>query len=302
MRILRLTALRSYLILSKNIKKSLVAINIGIFLCIFAGTAAVISIYIENKINKEEFILVESQQAKIESALWIQQIPVWVDRIDQAILLADSFQKKNNFLISTDLGNKLISMQDMYLSFLYELEMINEFMPLLTEFNNIIKEDMSLHPHSYSEEALKEFKILISKGEKYIENPLTDENSKKYEKRIFHSSYSDLKEEILYANKHLKGAEDYFYESKLLNEYRETYKFMLFFKEYFLMIEYFGRSWSKAYDDNIQIQNNEILKLSTTEKNLIFSAFILQLIIFIIIQFFEISSVATQKLKKRIKK
>ena len=77
---------------------------------------------------------------------------------------------------------------------------------------------------------------------------------------------------------------------------------MLFFKEYFLMIEYFGRSWSKAYDDNIQIQNNEILKLSTTEKNLIFSAFILQLVIFIIIQFFEISSVTTQKLKKRFKK
>ena len=68
------------------------------------------------------------------------------------------------------------------------------------------------------------------------------------------------------------------------------------------MFEYYGRSWIKAYDGNIQTLNNEILKLSETEKNLIFAAFILQLIIFIIIQFFEIAAVTTQKFKKGLKK
>ena len=169
-------------------------------------------------------------------------------------------------------------------------------------YYDILKEDMSLYPHTYSDEALKEFKTLTSEAEKYIENPISDKNSKKYKKRIFHSSYSDLKEEVLYANKHLLGAKDYFYDSKLLYEYGETYAFMLFLKRYMLMIEYYGRSWIKSYDDNIQTLNNEILKLSETEKNLIFVAFILQLIIFIIIQFFEIAAVTTQKFKKGLKK
>ena len=48
--------------------------------------------------------------------------------------------------------------------------------------------------------------------------------------------------------------------------------------------------------------NQEIINLSKYEANLILLAFLLQFIIFIIIQFFEISSVVIESSKKRKKK
>ena len=69
------------------------------------------------------------------------------------------------------------------------------------------------------------------------------------------------------------------------------------------MIEDVMRAYAKWYADDINILNDEIAKLSNLEKNMIFSAFILQLIIFIIIQFFEVSSVAlSHKIKGKVKK
>ena len=62
MRILRLSFLRQFFLLSKNTKKALLIINIGIFLSIFAATSASISFYIEKKINEKEFLLIENQQ------------------------------------------------------------------------------------------------------------------------------------------------------------------------------------------------------------------------------------------------
>jgi len=64
MRILRLSLLRQFFLLSKNVKKALLIINIGIFLSIFAATSAAISFYIEKKINEKEFLLIANQQAQ----------------------------------------------------------------------------------------------------------------------------------------------------------------------------------------------------------------------------------------------
>ena len=52
------------------------------------------------------------------------------------------------------------------------------------------------------------------------------------------------------------------------------------------------------YANQIQKLNSEVSTLSNLEKNIIFIAFILQFIIFIIIQFFEITSVHRQINKK----
>ena len=109
-------------------------------------------------------------------------------------------------------------------------------------------------------------------------------------------------EEIQYANKHLKGADDYFYENIITSQFIETYNIMLFLKEYFLMLEDMMRGWGKGYSEITQEINDKIIKLSEHEKNLIFIAFFLQLIIFIIIQFFEISSVVSHNIKKKAKK
>ena len=58
------------------------------------------------------------------------------------------------------------------------------------------------------------------------------------------------------------------------------------------------RSAELAYVYDIKKLNSEISNLSNLEKNIIFVAFILQFVIFIIIQFFEISSVHREINKK----
>ena len=55
MRIIRFRALKTFLITSKNLKRSLVAINIGIFLAIFAASSAAISLFVENELTDYEF-------------------------------------------------------------------------------------------------------------------------------------------------------------------------------------------------------------------------------------------------------
>ena len=58
------------------------------------------------------------------------------------------------------------------------------------------------------------------------------------------------------------------------------------------------RSAELAFAEDIKKLNSEISNLSNLEKNIIFMAFILQFVIFIIIQFFEISSVHREINKK----
>ena len=59
MRVIRFRALKTFLITSKNLRRSLVAINIGIFLAIFAASSAVISLFVENELTDYEFSNIE---------------------------------------------------------------------------------------------------------------------------------------------------------------------------------------------------------------------------------------------------
>ena len=70
----------------------------------------------------------------------------------------------------------------------------------------------------------------------------------------------------------------------------------IFFRQ---MMKYMKGINSVVRDDINEI-NNEIISLSKNEKNIILTTFIFQLIIFIIIQFFEINSL-TSNLRKKIK-
>ena len=60
MRFFKIPTLTPFVISQKNIKKSLLIINIGIFLSIFAASSAIISLFIENKISKYETAIIES--------------------------------------------------------------------------------------------------------------------------------------------------------------------------------------------------------------------------------------------------
>ena len=88
------------------------------------------------------------------------------------------------------------------------------------------------------------------------------------------------------------------YEHKIYKDYQATMNFN--YATINLLREFQSVFWSAelVFADEIKKLNSEISNLSNLEKNIIFVAFILQFVIFIIIQFFEISSVHREINKK----
>ena len=73
----------SLLALSKiSTKKLLVAINLGIFVSIFAVSAAIISIYFENKIDKIERRIIEQETNYIVYNNWLNRAPKIINEIN----------------------------------------------------------------------------------------------------------------------------------------------------------------------------------------------------------------------------
>ena len=157
MRILRLTLLKNYLILSKNIKKSLLIINIGIFLSIFAATSAIISIYIEIKISNEEFELIEFQQQKRTTDRFLGQLPSWVMMFDTASLNIQQTEEMYEFIKLTDFGDKIISKWDAYLPILYNIDKDWEEISDFKDLNELAL----LYLEAFPESTQKEYKNLI---------------------------------------------------------------------------------------------------------------------------------------------
>jgi hypothetical protein len=292
MRILRLSLLRNYLILSKNIKKSLLIINIGIFLSIFAATSAMISIYIENKISNEEFELIEYQQEKRTTDRFLGQLPSWVMLFDIASLNIQQTEEMYEFIKLTDFGDKIISKWDAYLPSLYDIDKNWEEISDFKDFNEFIQ----LYLESLPESTQKEYKNLIKESEKYKKPQVSAEEGNEYRKKLFNTGYENLLEEIENSKNNI------FYEGKVFDDYIYVQKFLVFAKEYFLMLEDIFRASSATSGFAIEEINKNIIKLSKYEKNIILGAFIFFFFLFLIMQYFEISSVTIQNIKNKVKK
>ena len=115
MRILRLSFLRQYFLLSKNVKKALLIINIGIFLSIFAATSAAISFYIEKKINEKEFLLIADQQGQRDISNTISMYGSLLTLIDTMMNNETSRESTSSLFSMTYFGDKALSNKDFYL-------------------------------------------------------------------------------------------------------------------------------------------------------------------------------------------
>ena len=297
MRILRLTALRSYLILSKNIKKSILAINIGIFLSIFAATAALISLYIERQISEQEFNLIEYQQYEKSQRAIIEKLPSMLAILDEALLSEKERNQFYDFIKFTKFGNKIISKNDLYLPYLYDFDDWEDFFGKdVIEMNKMLVEYVDLY--IFDESTKKEYKNLIKKFSEYASKGdlITPEELQIIQKKLFHSSYSDLLKEIQ------EDQNNILYEGDLYVQSLKALELIKFIKKYILMMEDLFLGEIRSYS-LLNLETNEnIIKYSSYEIKLIVGAFILQLIIFCIIQFFEISAVTSHKIKNKVKK
>ena len=304
MKFLKFSMLMTYFALEKNSKRALLIINVGIFLSIFACSAAFISLYIENKVSQFEFLHLEESKYKREMERTIQLIPTVTGELRQMINIEETNQEFSELMRFNNFGKLIISSNDIQASGLYEITYtIKDFDEYMEIFDLYVKDE------EYLKEVLpvyhEEFKQLVRETKKNL-NILRklEDKEKIFENILYNRSYDDLFDELLVS---LKESTKKKQNLKFIGEYSK--EFLLAEKivdQFYELIEYtlLITSSSITYSDiALKDINNEIKYFSKLEKNLILSAFILQLSIFIIIQFFEISSVNfnLKRIRKKIK-
>ena len=306
MRILRLSFLKQYFILSKNIKRALLIINTGIFLSIFAATSASVSFYIEKKINEKEFLLIESQQI-------LRDLSDGSTTFSSIFTLYNTLMNNETSRVSasslssmTDFGDKVLSNKDFYLPVIFtatkEIEVFSEIINekiILDEKDDVIKEMTLLEwllfaIRDWTEEDIKEVETSIDEFKLTVDE-IKKINISIYEETIFHSTYLDLLKEINNSDNNSINN----YEHKIYKDYKTAMDLNYAAMDLLKTIGFIFGSLESTYIDEIKKLNSEISKLSDLEKNIIFIAFILQFIIFFIVQFFEISSVSREINKKK---
>ena len=305
MRVLRLSFLRQYFLLTKNLKKALLIINIGIFLSIFAATSASISFYIEKKINEKEFLLITNQQAQRHLSNASVVFASLTTLMDTLVNNETSRESTSSLFSMTYFGDKVLSNKDFYLPVIFtakkEIEDYSDFLneKISYEEDGVTKEAdlyefLLYFIQDWSEEEIKKFKAIID-NVKLTADEVEKINISIYEDAIFHSTYLDLLEEINNSNNNSISN----YEHKIYKDYQTAMNFNYAGIYFFRELQSVLGSGELAITDEIKKLNSEISDLSNLEKNVIFLAFILQFIIFIIIQFFEITSVHREINKKR---
>ena len=298
MKLLKLSLLINYFAIAKNSKRAIFLINVGLFLSIFALSVASISIYIENKVSNLEFEHLENSRAKSLSEKYTKMVIDYKNKIRQYKNLEGSFEQNLEFLRLNQFGKAVSSPNDLQAYALYDIvrdeKFMSEFVSVFTEYNFLLEYDV------FTDEEIKNFKN-ITKNIKKTFISLEKLNPIELESIIYQRSFRDLGEEIKssISNKsRLKYLKDQGQFEKMYNETIYLWEDLETLFEY--LLRYFNGSLITV-DENLKIINEEIIDLSNKEKNIILLAFLLQLLVFIIIQFFEISSVKiTLKRRKKL--
>lgn len=289
MKIINLSFFSRYFKNNQNKKKYLKFINIGIFFSIFAITAALITFKTETTIDKLEFELTELHNEKKESSDFSEIFSSLRKEINQHLNNEANFNKLYEFNSSTLLGNKILTVNDLYLPSLFLDFQSSDFIYLQDIFKNDDNDFKVLEDNSelfYGEEnwivkGLKESGQKLREYKDFFKKDFSDYYDDIFnydlEKIINYSSYTrvNLYTDVIY--------DDY---KKLINFWSELENYLFYLNVFFTDID---------KDTALQIDENqkEIIRLSNQENQTIILAFIMQFIVFIIIQFFEIS--ATQK-------
>ena len=297
MKLLRISLLLSFFKDNKNQKKFLTYINIGLFLSMFAISAAVITFVIETKIDKIEFDLILVHKEKISSQKDDNEMIKLQSQTLSLSNAAKSLIDLYEYTASTKLGEYTVSVNDIYLPSVFidteDAETYAEFLDedIWIPFTEMLTEDLGKE----SEEVEKLKKAL--------------ENLNKYQdffKKDFSKYYTDI---FNYdANKVSKEARKKttinYWDDEVYEDYLTLGKI---FEEIIVMFEVMNSYQDTTdiyYEEVISELNKEILDLSRLETKVIIFAFIFQFIAFLIIQYFEIKSIQNEKglnAKRKIK-
>lgn len=299
MKLLRFTLLISFF--SQNIKKQnfLRLINIAIFFTIFAVSSAIISFIIETKISDKEKELTYLQIEALENGKEIESIEIFLSTYEFSIDNEESTKVFQEFFSTTKVGKVTISQNDFFTPYIYySLKELKDFSD--EEFDMTNKDDPM---YEWIFESMKN--IWEDKTVKKFENALND-FSKSYKKletldidnfefKKIPSDDEIIKEIINYSKNNLNSK-----NGEISDTHFDVITFEMTATIFFRQMMKYMKGVNSAVRDDINEINNEIISLSKNEKNIILITFIFQLIIFIIIQFFEINSL-TSNFRKKIK-
>ena len=309
MRYLRFALLKTYIAsIQKHKKKALLLINTGIFFSIFAVSSAIVTFFIERDISIKQSEIIKVQIEIKESSGLISDFEMMIDKLDLSLKNEEDTRVDKQLISETKLGNKIFSAKDFYTPFLQytkrelkdlekafigdeEFENMNfsSLLDINSEFN---KEIINIIEQSWSEEKVQEFTesiILANKRYKDVKKVNFDEYEfPKYQ------SLEEISQEIReYEKFHINRS-----GPKLIDDYFTVIDFEYAMKKFFTQYLILWKSTNTFENDYLEELNNEILDLSKKEKNIIFITFLLQFLIFIIIQVFELNSINLSFKKK----
>ena len=293
----RLSLLKFFVLNKKRTRRTLLVINFSIFLTIFAASAAIISLYTENKISEKEFELIEMQRAQNYFHNFKSALPGMHTSADSAIMFDRLINRFFLLIDGTKFYDKLINKRELYFYRAHALygpmydvldEEVDEMVEQMKQDLPIIYDEESVDSLTQNGELFKSYKNFKKKYKHF------KENTKEFEQYEALTKYELLKESKSeeYIDSYIKY-EDY---------YDQAYDSNLWFINYLELIEIMFLDFGQMNKSDMAILNKEIINLSKNESKLILFAFFLQLIIFCIIQFFEISSVVVESHKKGRKK
>ena len=278
----------SLVALSKiSTRRLLTIINLGIFFSIFAVSAAIISIYFENKIDKLESKIIKEETHYIVYNNWLNRIPKIINEINTVL---DQKEQIENYtpllkpLVKDDSWILYGNRQD-YFSHYYYLRDLIEM--------NFLVINLSLSDA-----------VLVSNSQYDIQTIIENRSEKNLQIRkldkIFYKRISYQRKYRPLAKSYKITFEKYYLEyAKFIIELKSL---MLFQKKYFLnfALPYFSVKKSD-FQKSIIILQDEIKELSKLESRFILFAFFIQFLIFVLVQFFEIT-LEQQNTFKRKKK
>ena len=272
-------------------------INIGIFLSFFAISAALITFFIELKINS----------LQNEKQIYIKELKGNIKMNDEMTRIKSQFnifQNKEreiidlyNLYYTTNVGGQILTENDVYLPILFyealEIDKIDFFNFPFDTLNKMAIDD-------YKKENFIT-KGLVRESNKIKQNVSFIEDIKSkyiiFEPQIFDYSLGFVRSDLA---RSVEGTSVYF--GAIYEDYETLKNITESIIKYFTYFELYLYDYVEDHQRIINNYENEIKKYSNNENTVIIFAFLFQLLIFLIIQFFEIRTTQMDLIKNEKRK
>ena len=297
MRLLRLSLLSSYLVyLNKNKRTALRFINLGIFLCIFAISTAAISFFIEREISKKQTELLYYQVDNKYFSNFIGELQTAINTFETLLRIEDRYSVEKEYQAQSDVESQFLTGEDFYSPYIFSnllssREYFDDFKSLMDPNTELFKQIIFELEENWAKEDIDKFKKLSNKAYK----SLLEIN--KIDINLYKSNKVQSLEEIVLEILNYKNNNVYNYNNKIYDDYLKVKNDNLASINYFDQLLLYFSGVKESIQLEVKKLNSDIILLSRKEKNYILGTFLIQLVIFIIIQFFEINSINFNLLK-----